>query len=94
MDHIVARPALPTLGLEPRYMRRRRLQTDVSDESSVPIQPPVVFDECDAGPGVDGVTGELRQRVLGAKPTHPKRLPTYLATSIAAGLAALRLGAP
>jgi len=92
MNHLVASPALPTMGLEPRYWRKRRLPAEIVEEPEMPL--PVAFDEFDAGPGVDEVTGELRQRVLEAKPLTPKRLPAYLAMSIAAGLTALGFELP
>ncbi len=93
MDHLVATPALPTMGLEPRYLRKRRIQTDV-EQDEVPPPKPILFDELNTGSRVDEATGALRQRIIGAKPLAPHRLPAYLAMSIAAGLAALKFTSP
>jgi hypothetical protein len=90
MERLVTSPALPHLGLEPRYLRERRMPSTIAKEIETPQENSVGG----AGPGVDGATDELRQRIVAAKPLAARRLPTSLAQSIAARLTALRPGEP
>ncbi len=89
MDRVVASLVLPHSGLKPRHLRQS--PTPAAEEIEAPPGSADVVEG--AGPWVDEVTEALRQRIAAATPPAPKR-PTFLALSIAAGLAALRRGEP
>jgi hypothetical protein len=78
-------PAVPTMGLEPRYWRARREPAAVEAAPSEAAPAAASF-QFETGRRVDEATGAMRRRVMDAKPRERRHFSAYLALPIMLGL--------